>query len=715
LFATPSPDTDAPKRVDGVAPTGLDVFRDPASVAVVGASENPAKWGYWLARGALEGRERRRVHLVNRGGGEILGVRAAARLAELPEAPELVAVCVPAAHVPGVVDDALEAGARGLLVITADLDDPAALADRVAAAGARLIGPTSLGLVDTATRLQLAWGGFRPGGLAIVSQSGQVGTEIAGLAERSGLGISRFVSVGAQVDVTAGELLEDLADHKQTRAVALYLEGFRDAARVFAAVRALRAAGKPVLLLTVGDSEAGGRAARSHTGALTPPAEAVDAVCRAAGAVRVRTPSELVTVAGYLVATRPPGGPRVAVLSDSGGQGAIAADCLSRLGLHVPSLGAEAATELARLLPPGAATGNPVDLAGAGERDLTVYRRTAALLLGSGEADAVLLTGYFGSYAVDNPALADAEREVAEGLAADAARAGVPLLVHSMAPDGPTAAVLRAAGVPVFATVETATRALADALRLTRSPGRPTMPAPRHPQLPHAPGYVAARELLAGAGVAFPGLREVRTPGDVAAAASALSAPYVLKAAWLEHKTEHGGVRVGLTDADALSAAFAEMRGRLGEGCYAVEEQDVREHVVELIVGGRHHPELGPLVVVGAGGVHAELHRDTVTECAPVDAAQALAMVHGLRCAPLLAGWRGRPPVDATALATTVAAVSRLVAGLPPGGELEINPLRVGLDGALAVDALIVAPPPAGPEETEYRSTGPLKAAGGTQ
>jgi acyl-CoA synthetase (NDP forming) len=704
VFATDPSHADAPPpeaaTPAGTPPTGLDVFRDPASVAVVGASESPAKWGYWLARGALEGRERRSVHLVNRGGGEILGVRAATRIAELSEPPELVAVCVPAAHVPGVVDEALEAGARGLLVITADLADPAALACRVAAAGARLIGPTSLGVVDTATRLQLAWGGFRPGHLAIVSQSGQVGTEIAALAERSGLGVSRFVSVGAQVDVTAGELLEDLADHEQTSVVALYLEGFRDAARVFAAVRALRAAGKPVLLLTVGDSEAGGRAARSHTGALTPPSEAVDAVCRAAGAVRVRTPNELVALAGHLIAAPAPRGPRVAVLSDSGGQGAIAADCLDRAGLHVPRLSDESAADVARLLPPGAATGNPVDLAGAGERDLTVYRRVAAVLLGSGEADAVLLSGYFGSYAVDSPALAQAERAVAEGLAADARHAGIPLLVHSMAPDGPTAAALRAAGVPVFATVETATGALADALRLSRSPGRPAAAGPAEPRLREAAGYVNARALLAEAGVAFPALREVRTAAGIGTAAAGLASPYVLKAAWLEHKTEHDGVRVGLTDAVALSAAFAEMRERLGEGCYVVEEQDVREHVVELIVGGRRHPELGPLVVVGAGGVHAELHRDTVTECAPVDAEQALAMVRSLRCAPLLSGWRGRPAVDETALAATVAAVSRLVAALPPGGELEINPLRAGADGILAVDALIVAPAAAGPVTT---------------
>ncbi len=343
MTGRPVPPHPAAHRAD------LAVFHAPASVAVVGASAEPAKWGYWLARGALAGRSQRAVHLVNRRGGEILGVPAVAALSDLAEVPELVAFCVPPEQVRPVVDEALGLGVRGLLGITAAVPGAAELAARAAAAGARLIGPASLGLFDAATCLQLAWGNFTPGPLAIVSQSGQVGSEIAALAGPAGIGVSRFVSVGSQLDVTAADLLADLAGHELTRLVALYLESFEDGQRVFAAARALRAAGKPVVLLTAGGSEAGRRAARSHTGALTSPGELVDAACRAAGALRVQTPAELVNVAAYLLTAQPPAGPRVAIVSDSGGQGALAADCLTRRGLAVPELAGAAAPIATRL------------------------------------------------------------------------------------------------------------------------------------------------------------------------------------------------------------------------------------------------------------------------------------------------------------------------------------------------------------------------------
>jgi acetate---CoA ligase (ADP-forming) len=359
--------TDLTQRAEGRA--GLTVFHDPVSVAVVGASANPAKWGYWLARGALAGRRRRRVYLVNSHGGEILGVAAAAALSDLAETPQLVAFCVPPEQVWPVVDDALALGVRGLLGITADVPRAAELASRVSAAGARLVGPTSLGLFDAATDLHLAWGNFVPGTLAIVSQSGQLGSEIAQLAERAGIGVSRFVSAGSQLDVTIADLLADLAGHELTRAVAVYLEDFADGRRIFDAASKLRAAGKPVVLLTAGASTAGQRATRSHTGALTSPLEFVNAACRATGTLLAQTPSELVHIASYLLTARLPVGPRVGIVSDSGGQGAVAADCVSRRGLTVPEL-TEVRPTLAALLPAVAATGNPVDLAGAGARDL---------------------------------------------------------------------------------------------------------------------------------------------------------------------------------------------------------------------------------------------------------------------------------------------------------------------------------------------------------
>ncbi|MFI5658799.1 CoA-binding protein [Streptomyces sp. NPDC051684] len=246
----------------------LDVFRTPRSVAVVGATDNPAKWGHWLARGALAGRHRRRVHLVNARGARVLGQPSHPSLDSLPEVPDLVAFAVPAAALATGVGHAVALGTPGLLAVTSGIEDPAALTRTVRAGGSRLVGPNCLGLYDASAELELAWGRFTAGSLAVVSQSGQVGLEIAQLAAAAGVGVSRFVSVGSQLDVDAAEVLADLVDHDATRAVALYLESYGDGGSLLDALAALREAGKPVLLLTVGASTAARRAARSHTGAM---------------------------------------------------------------------------------------------------------------------------------------------------------------------------------------------------------------------------------------------------------------------------------------------------------------------------------------------------------------------------------------------------------------------------------------------------------------
>ncbi len=703
LDTTPAPSESA--SVTG-APA-LRVFSDPASVAVVGASDDPAKWGYWLASGALRGADRREVHLVNRRAGHVLGRPCFASLADAPSVPELVALCVPAEHVPGVVDEGLRLGVRGFLGITAGVADEPELAARIRAGGARLVGANSLGVFDAQARLQLVWGELLPGPLAIVSQSGQLATEIATIGARRGVGVSRFASIGNQSDVTAAELLADLADHDATRAVAVYLESFTDGRLLFDVLGALRAAGKPTVLLTVGASAASTRLARSHTGSLTSPLDVVDAVCRATGVLRARTPAEVIDVVRAVLAGALPAGPRVAIIGDSGGQSAVAADVAAAAGLAVPQLSEGLTARLAEVLPAGAACDNPVDLAGAGERDLANYPALVRRVAESGEVDAVVLTGYFGCYGVDAPARADEEAAIARRLGAVAAETGRPVFAHTMGPDTPVAGVLADSGVPAFGDIDSTLRALAGAVRLGEDP--PEVPgvdeamaagleaaAAGEPVV--VSGYWAARGLLAAVGVTLPQARVVREPTDLAAAD--LRFPVVLKAGWLEHKSEVGGVVVGIADADELAEAFAEMRSRLGAGdgaCgiggvgdYVVECQDTRRHVVEVLVGARRDPELGPVVVVGAGGTETELHRDVRLECAPVSVPTAARMIAGLRCAPLLAGWRGRPPVAADELAVLVARISQLVAARPEIAEIELNPVRVGTDSALPVDALIV-------------------------
>jgi len=669
--------------------TDLAVFSDPASVAVVGASDDPTKWGYWLASGALQGAHRRRISLVNSRSASVLGQPCASSVTTLDHTPDLVALCVPAAHVDAVVDESLDRGVRGFLGITAGVADDVALARRITSRGGRLIGTNSLGIYDATTELQLMWGSPTPGPLAVVSQSGQLGSELVAVGRRYGLGVSRFVSIGNQSDVTAIELLADLADHDATRVIALYLESFTDGEVLFDTLHRLRAAGKPTVLLTVGASAASSRLARTHTGSLTSSLDVVDAACRAAGVIRVDTPGDVVDVARTLLAAPMPRGRRVAIVGDSGGQSAVAADVAAAAGLSVPPFPGLLADGLAAELPVGAACGNPVDLAGAGERDLQNYAAVVERVIADGDADAVVMTGYFGCYGEDTPSLVDAEHAVAKRLGAAVSATGVPVLVHTMSPESVTAMVLQQCGVPVFDRIESAMRSLVQ-LGCAATVVRPDAVRTTTSTAPVAAGYWAARAVLTEAGVAFPAGALVRTTADLAEAVRDLRPPYVLKAGWLEHKSEVGGVLVNLVDPEQLSAAYDDMWRRLGDGDYVVEEQDTRGDAVEILVAGRRDPQLGAVVVVGAGGTDTEIQRDVRMECAPVSSATATAMLDGLRCAPLLHGWRGRPPVDVAGLAELVVAVSQLVVQRSDITEIELNPVRVTAGAVLAVDVLIM-------------------------
>ena len=668
----------------------LRAFRDPASVAVVGASDNPAKWGYWLAGGALSAAHRRAVYLVNATASSIRGARAYPSLAALPETPELVVLCVPPHHVKGVVREALDQGARAFLGITAGVADEAAIGAMIIEAGARIIGPNSLGLYDADSELQLAWGNFRPGDLAIVSQSGQLGSEIAGLAARAGLGISRFISVGNQLDVRAVDLIEDLGDHDATRMVAVYLESFTDGARLVEVLRVLAAAGKPTFVLTTGASDGSQRLARSHTGSLTSALDTVDAACRASGAIRVATPSELVDLARYIGVGIKPGGRRLGVVSDSGGQGGIAADVASFNDLDVPILSDRLQSSLGKILPSGAAVSNPVDLAGAGEARLAIYADVVELLLRSGEVDAVVLSGYLGCYGEDTPAIANSELDVIDRLGVVVDDVGRPLVVHTMSAASPALERMWEQGVPAYNGIEFALRALSSAATLAASPGRKMLTPERSADAPPH-GYWAARTFLTGLGIAVPNGVLVAQSEDVAREAPLLNYPVVLKAGWLEHKTELDGVVLGLGSIEQLVGAFDEMYGRLGDGDYVIEEQDVRPHTVEILVGARRDRDFGPVIVVGAGGRETELHRDVSIELAPVDRTTALSMIARLQCFALLQGWRGRPATDIDALAAIVVSVSEAIAANDAIADFEINPIRVAPDGALAVDALVLA------------------------
>jgi acyl-CoA synthetase (NDP forming) len=668
---------------------------EPQTLAIVGVSSDPGKWGYWFARDAVLGKHRRRVYLVGRNGGELHGMTVHRSLAELPEAPELVVLSVPAAGLEEAVGDSLAAGARALVAIAAGFAElgeegaarERALVERVRAAGAALVGPNCLGLFDGASELQLASVPLPAGSVGFVSQSGNVLLETGLLLEDYGLGFSRAVSIGNQADVGATELVAALGEHEGTHVIGVYCEDFRDG-RAF--VEAARTAGKPVVLLTVGRTEAGARAARSHTGALTSGREAVEAACRAGGIHLVETPRGLVDAAQALLAPYRPRGSRIAVIGDGGGYGAIASDLLGGRGIELPLLSDATQATLRDLLPTTAPTANPVDLAGAGEQDVFSFARTTHALLEADDADAVLFTAYFGGYSTLSDEMRDREVAVAELLAEAVSATGKPLVVHTMYASSPAAHALREAGVPVYRVIESAVDAVA-ALVADASPvPSPLRPLPDAAQPLKDASYPAARVALADAGIPFGSARPVHARAEALAAAEELGYPVVLKALGLLHKSDKGGVVVGLRDEQELAAAFDDLSARLAPEEFSVEPAEDVTLGFELLLGARRDPRFGPLVVVAAGGLHAETLHDVAVALAPVDEAAAEELVLSLASAPLLTGSRGRPPLDVAAAAYAVAALSRFAAVHPEIAEVEVNPLLVRREGAVGLDARIV-------------------------
>ncbi|MFF2363891.1 acetate--CoA ligase family protein [Streptomyces sp. NPDC058122] len=678
----------------------LSALFDPVSVAVVGASDDPAKYGHAIAAQAVRTNGRRPVHLVNRRGGTVLGRTAAPTLSAIGEPVDLAVVCVPAAGFEAAVDEALECGARAIVAITAGFAETGtagrarqqAVAERVRAAGAVMVGPNCLGIADNTTDLFLASDTFTPGGVALLSQSGNLALELQLRFAPHGLGFSRFVSLGNQADVTLVDLLADCARHEDTRAIAVYAEDFADG-RAFAEAAAV--AGKPVVLLTAGRGDASARSAQSHTGALTTSADVVTAACRDAGVELVATPRELTVVLAASAGPRRGAGRRVAVLTDGGGHGVIAADAVEAAGLSVPEIGAPARERLRELLWEQSAVANPVDLAGMGEQDPGSYAATVEALLAADEVDAVLMTGYFGGYAASEgglggggTALADGEREAARLIAARHSATAKPLVVQSMYPGSPSCRTLAAAGIPVFDATEDAARALAATVAGRTAPGIVPLPLPAAPM--EETGYTRIRAALEAAGLAFPTAREVHDESELLAAVAGFPGPYVLKALHLLHKSDAGGVALGLAGTDEVLAAFREMHARLGAPAYSVEAMADLSDGIELIVGVNRDPRFGPVAMVGLGGVLAESLRDVAFTLAPVTAGRALDLLRGLRTAALLDGVRGRPPVDVAAAAAAIETITAFAAAHPEIAELEVNPLLVGPRGALALDSRAV-------------------------
>ncbi|MFD1210704.1 acetate--CoA ligase family protein [Arthrobacter sp. GCM10027362] len=666
------------------------------SIAVVGASNDPAKYGNWLASRALAGS--RPAYLVNKTRASVLGRRAYPTLADVGEPVDLVLIAVPAAGFYDALDEAINAQVKAVVAVTAGLGEAGererlrqeAVVRRLREAGISLLGPNCLGVLDHTTGLDATVNDFPSGSISIISQSGNVAIDVAGHFSGLGLGVARFASLGNCADLDVSDLIDSCVDHGGTEAIGVYCEGFQDGRKFAHAAARAAEAGKPVVLLSVGRGAASARGAASHTGSMVTSGVVLDAVCEATGTELVSSPNEMANLLQALVRTNPLTGRRVAVLADGGGHASLAGDSLEDAGLQVEEFSPEMQTQVAAELPPTAAVSNPIDIAGGGEQDITCFSRVARRLMESPEIDAVLMTGYFGGYSHYDIAVAPAEIQQGHDIGALAAETGASFVVQTMFADSEPAAALRESGVAVYRNVEDATWALERlARRVPRAVGRvPSLPPAAAPLT--ETGYWPARRTLLDIGIPFVPAAEVADIRELRSAAEQLSFPLVLKALGDEHKSDRGGVVVGIKDRYELEQTWADFQHRLEPPTCSVEQMADLSDGVELILGIRQDAAFGPIVLAGIGGVYTELLKDTRCALGPISTETAKNVLLSLRGAALLTGYRGRPAVDVDSAARLLSDLSVFAAEHPEIGELECNPVAVTPRGVVALDARLI-------------------------
>ncbi|MFE3002885.1 acetate--CoA ligase family protein [Nocardia sp. NPDC059246] len=680
-------------------PRDLTSFFAPRSLAIVGASDTPGKWGHFLATAALRGADRRSVYFVNPSGRHVLGQPTYRHLGGLPKIPELVVVAVPMAAFDRTIDLALSCGSKAIVAITAGFAEVGAdgaehqreLVRRVRAEGASLIGPNCLGVLDTHAGLDVSWipgNPVSPGPVGVISQSGNLGCDIARRLSEVGLGVSRLVSLGNQADIGVADAVWSLALHEETRLIAVYCEDFRDGRAFLRAAQKAVSIGKPVVLIDAAGGEETARAARSHTGALTTDDSIVDAVCRASGTVRVFTPTELVDVAQIMLGCARPQGRRVGVVADGGGHAVVAADLITRAGLSVDLFSDRLRKRLAEATHDNALTANPVEPGGAGLGPTAITRCVKALV-DAREVDAIVMTGGLGSY----DELGDEElgqQEVQSGIeiARLVADASLPLIVQTYCPDTRPSTAMRDAGIPIFRELERAIGALSRVVQSVEHVPEPIADLTPDANPPEIDGYFGARQLIASAGVEFPHEMQVDTLADALAAAQLIGYPVALKAVSLLHKSDAGGVALNLPDEQAVRSAFDNMQSIPGP--YSMQAMITKPEGVELVIGCRRDPHFGPVLLVGFGGIYAEVLRDCKVLVAPASPSAVERILRSLRGASLLDGPRGGSPVDVDAVCNVAARISEIAAKNANIREIEVNPLLAHSEGAIALDARIV-------------------------
>ena len=713
-------------REPALSVRNLEALFRPASVAVIGASDRAGSIGALVMRNLLQGGFAGPVWPVNPKRDTVAGLRAWAEVGQLPQAPDLAVICTPAPTVPGLVAELGCKGTRAAVVLTAGLkagQQPGgptleqAMLDAARPHLLRILGPNCVGLLVPGVGLNASFAHLaaRPGRLAFVSQSGALATAMLDWSDARGIGFSHFISLGDSADVDFGDVLDYLASDAGTRAILMYVESVKHARKFLSAARAA-ARNKPVLLVKAGRAPEGARAAASHTGALAGSDAVFDAAVRRAGMLRVLTLEDLFDAAETLARAHPLHGERLAIVTNGGGAGVLAADALAVAGGTLAPLEAATLARLDAALPATWSHANPVDIIG----DAPVARYTAALqaVLDAPETDAVLF--------MHAPTAVVPSAEIAAACLPLMRAATKPVLTCWLG--GTAVAAARAAcaeaGVPTYETPERAAQAYLHLVQ-HRCNQEALLQAPAASGDGAAPDAAAARALLDAAlaegrgelneteakallaayGVPVVATRSVPDTEAAVAAAAEIGYPVVLKilSPQISHKSDVGGVALDLGSPAELRQAAGAMLARVDRlrpdarvAGFTVQAMVRRPRAHELIAGLACDAVFGPVLLFGQGGTAVEVVADRAIALPPLNMNLAAELVGRTRVARLLAGYRDRSPADLPAVHEAMVKVSQMACDLPQLAELDINPLLADEHGVLALDARVKLQPAGG-------------------
>jgi len=696
----------------------LEKIFDPRRVAIVGASNTPGSVGYSVFRNMIEAGFHGVVYPVNPKREAVQGIQSYPDVGSLPKTPDLAVICTPAATVAGLVRECGQAGIQGLVILSAGFREIGAegrkleaqvLGEAAKFPGMRIIGPNCLGIIVPRIGLNatFAAGMPRDGQVAFVSQSGALCTSVLDWSRQEGIGFSYFVSVGNMIDVDFGDLIDYFSEDERTKSLILYIESLSSAREFMSASRAF-ARTKPIVVYKAGRFAESAKAASSHTGAMAGEDAVYDAAFRRAGMVRVYEIGDIFDTAELLAKVRPPLGSKLAILTNAGGPGVMATDALIARQGELADLSPQTMAKLNETLPPFWSHGNPVDVLGDAPPDR--YAGALRLLLADPNVDAVL--AILAPQAVTDPATtAKAVAEVAQETQKPilAAWMGGPLMREGVN-------ILNAAGIPTYDNPDQAVLAfmhLVDYGRnlelLYETPreipvqfplDRAKMRDRLAPVLAQGGvlSEIDSKELLEAYGIAVTKPRPARDVNQALGIAAELGYPVVLKihSPDITHKTDVGGVIVGIDNERELQEAYAGMMEtvRTRRPNARVEGATVQRMVqleprFELLLGAKQDPTFGAVILLGMGGIATEVYRDTVLGLPPLNEKLALRMLQSLRSWPLLRGYRGRPGVNLDKLIELIMRFSYLVADFPEIREIDINPLLASPQEIVAVDARV--------------------------